>query len=559
MVLRLPPTPEELQVARLVRRSLSVIEETTTEILATVAANAFGFSEGAARRLTLIIEETAVLCRSCEHSLAQTQSRAATAAAAVGCVAAVDEERQLLTTEVTKATRTFADVSAAARSAMSQVGDSDEVTAERCRQRKQKRANWEQLYALQPEAASAEAATATAGEPSSSEAEPAAAPAVPASSSFEARAPLSPSSALSLWQNREPDVFDSPPGALEARAAALGEVGAFTEVDRVHAKHMGRGGGGSGGRGGGRRGGGAPRPAELARKLRAELQRLQALTAELEQLMQQCVWGFSDEAVQRLEQLVASARGAARECRRLLPPPADTSERTARAAEVESAIAAFGTLVEAAHSALAQTGGAPTAAVPFDAAADADADADEAVGLEPSGAWQDWIEESSRHQAAQAALDESAAKLNAAPVAPAKGGSTRAAAAEPASPPGPRSLTDAAQQQQQQQQQQQVAGGAAPQQQQQVQVQVQQQRAWEGSAVQQNATLINENNSAIEKISREVHELCELFEGIGELVEVQSRPIENIQIAAEAGVARTQMAVEELQLADKNKQDCVVM
>ena len=74
--LLLPPTPEEQHCAGLIRRSLEYICATTDEILATVAANAFGFSEGASRQLTQMIEETEVLCRRCDHCLVQCSSRA---------------------------------------------------------------------------------------------------------------------------------------------------------------------------------------------------------------------------------------------------------------------------------------------------------------------------------------------------------------------------------------------------------------------------------------------------------------------------------------------------
>ena len=79
-MLSLPPTPDEEHCSLLIRRSLAVIRVTTDDILSTVAANAFGFSQGRAGQLMRTFEETEVLCRRCQHCLTQCSARATAAA-----------------------------------------------------------------------------------------------------------------------------------------------------------------------------------------------------------------------------------------------------------------------------------------------------------------------------------------------------------------------------------------------------------------------------------------------------------------------------------------------
>ena len=60
--------------------------------------------------------------------------------------------------------------------------------------------------------------------------------------------------------------------------------------------------------------------------------------------------------------------------------------------------------------------------------------------------------------------------------------------------------------------------------------------------MQQNARLIADTDTAIEKISAEVQEMCELFASLGSLVEAQAQPIETIQDAAHRAAEKTAAA-----------------
>ena len=97
-----------------------------------------------------------------------------------------------------------------------------------------------------------------------------------------------------------------------------------------------------------------------------------------------------------------------------------------------------------------------------------------------------------------------------------------------------------------------------PQQQQQQQQQLLQQHAWEGREVHQNARLIEDTDTAIEKISAEVQEMCDLFVSLGGLVEAQAQPIETIQDAAHRAAEKTAAAVGELQTTVEKQGDCLV-
>ena len=90
------------------------------------------------------------------------------------------------------------------------------------------------------------------------------------------------------------------------------------------------------------------------------------------------------------------------------------------------------------------------------------------------------------------------------------------------------------------------------------QQQQQQQHAWEGREVHQNARLIEDTDTAIEKISAEVQEMCDLFVSLGGLVEAQAQPIETIQDAAHRAAERTAAAVGELQTTVEKQGDCLV-
>jgi len=76
--------------------------------------------------------------------------------------------------------------------------------------------------------------------------------------------------------------------------------------------------------------------------------------------------------------------------------------------------------------------------------------------------------------------------------------------------------------------------------------------------VQQNARLIADTDTAIEKISAEVQEMCDLFASLGSLVEAQAQPIETIQDAAHRAAEKTAAAVEELQKTAKKQGECLV-
>jgi t-SNARE complex subunit (syntaxin) len=103
------------------------------------------------------------------------------------------------------------------------------------------------------------------------------------------------------------------------------------------------------------------------------------------------------------------------------------------------------------------------------------------------------------------------------------------------------------------------AEGPPPQQQQQQQQQqLLQQHAWEGREVHQNARLIEDTDTAIEKISAEVQEMCDLFVSLGGLVEAQAQPIETIQDAAHRAAEKTAAAVGELQTTVEKQGDCLV-
>lgn len=99
--------------------------------------------------------------------------------------------------------------------------------------------------------------------------------------------------------------------------------------------------------------------------------------------------------------------------------------------------------------------------------------------------------------------------------------------------------------------------GLGPQQEQE-QVQREQQREWQARQVQQSARLIEDNETAINKISNEVQELSDLFVSLGGLVEQHAQPIETIQSAAHAAAERTKNAVVELQTTADKQADCVV-
>ena len=76
--------------------------------------------------------------------------------------------------------------------------------------------------------------------------------------------------------------------------------------------------------------------------------------------------------------------------------------------------------------------------------------------------------------------------------------------------------------------------------------------------MQQNARLIADTDTAIEKISAEVQEMCDLFVSLGGLVEAQAQPIETIQDAAHRAAERTAAAVGELQTTVEKQGDCLV-
>ena len=76
--------------------------------------------------------------------------------------------------------------------------------------------------------------------------------------------------------------------------------------------------------------------------------------------------------------------------------------------------------------------------------------------------------------------------------------------------------------------------------------------------MQQNARLIADTDTAIEKISAEVQEMCDLFVSLGGLVEAQAQPIETIQDAAHRAAEKTAAAVEELQKTAKKQGECLV-
>ena len=74
----------------------------------------------------------------------------------------------------------------------------------------------------------------------------------------------------------------------------------------------------------------------------------------------------------------------------------------------------------------------------------------------------------------------------------------------------------------------------------------------------QNARLIEDTDTAIEKISAEVQEMCDLFVSLGTLVDAQAQPIETIQDAAYRAAEKTRAAVEELQTTADKQGDCLV-
>ena len=303
MQLSLPPTPDEEHCSLLIRRSLAVIRAATDDILSTVAANAYGFSQGQASQLMRTFEETEVLCRRCQHCLTQCSARATAAAAAVDMVPAASAEREQLAAEIRAATRHFHDVAAAARSAMSQLGRCTSWSARHgpalawphAAQTSQ-RASWDQLYALPAtprvggrveESSPEKVLSAGCNVGSSRRVLPAAAQR--AVSPPGERSPAA-SAALALWRSRDEELFPSPPGAQAARQQQ-GESGSFAVAARAlgprRADERGGGGGGGGARG---EAGGELAPRQLARRLQAELRRLQGCTAELGELLQGCVW-----------------------------------------------------------------------------------------------------------------------------------------------------------------------------------------------------------------------------------------------------------------------------
>ena len=235
MQLSLPPTPDEEHCSLLIRRSLAVIRATTDDILSTVAANAYGFSQGQASQLMRTFEETEVLCRRCQHCLSQCSARATAAAAAVDMVPAASAEREQLAAEIRAATRHFHDVAAAARSAMSQLGRCTSWSARHgpasawphAAQTSQ-RASWDQLYALpatprvggRVEESSPENVLSAGCNVGSSRRVPPAA-AQRAVSPPRERSPAA-SAALALWRSRDEELFPSPPGAQAGLGLGLG-------------------------------------------------------------------------------------------------------------------------------------------------------------------------------------------------------------------------------------------------------------------------------------------------------------------------------------------------
>lgn len=216
-VYEFPPTPEELQRAELVVRLLSLVQQSTANIMALVGEHAFGgFPRAEAEELSKRIAEAAELCHRCEHSMMMCNLQAVKAATA-------GEDRDLLR-EVRDATSHFDLVASAARSVLEQTPrpslshpDHRHPMPLYHQQSEEVASAWSDLFGLEAEVNSATAHTASTPRRAADGRREAAQPEAP------------PSAALELWRGRSTTVqpaassssaFLDPPPAANAEGRA---------------------------------------------------------------------------------------------------------------------------------------------------------------------------------------------------------------------------------------------------------------------------------------------------------------------------------------------------